>query len=126
MFKLNSTSDVNKLQVAAGTSRESLQGLIARDHPAYLSNPYRPLSTLSHAHEATKGEYSGTKGGAGSFMPVPQKKNYLGCSVICGGVRACASSLKVVTHLERDTAISDKDQAREKENERGDGKRDVC
>lgn len=51
-------------------------------------------------------------------MPVPQKKkNYLGRSVICGGVRACASGLKVVTHLERDTAISDRDQAREKENE---------
>jgi len=52
-------------------------------------------------------------------MPVPQKKkNYLGRSVICGGVRACASGLKVVTHLERDTAISDRDQAREKGNEK--------
>lgn len=106
---------------------ESSQGLIARDHPAYLSSPYRPLSTLSQRARSYKRGVRRDERRASSFMPVPQKKNYLGRSVICGGVRACASSLKVVTHLERDTAISDRDQAREKENEKGeDGKRDVC
>lgn len=66
------TNDVNKLRVAAGTTRV-FTGVIAGNHPVCLSRPYRPLSTLFRAHT------SGTKGGTlgarderrtGSFMPV--------------------------------------------------------
>lgn len=56
---------VNKLQVAAGVLR-LLVGLIARDHPACLSSPYRSLSTLSHTHEGTRRGLHG--------MPVPGRK----------------------------------------------------
>jgi len=50
---------------------ETSQGLIARDHPAYLSSPYRPLSTLSHTHE--RGIRRDERR-AVSFMPVNHRR----------------------------------------------------
>lgn len=117
--RVHCRNDGDKLQVAAGASR-ALGVLIARDHPACLSSPYRGLSTLCPTHTKAQKGYAGGRGErrAGSFMPASQKKNYLGRSVILRGVRACAPSLKVVTNLERDTAGSRAETKREKERER--------
>lgn len=99
----------------------------------------QPLSRLvhlvSHAHEGTKGVGRWPRGKAtGSFMPVPQKKNYLGRSVILRGVRACTLSLKVVTNLEREiprglkrkpNKIEREEGRRSRERERDAKKRDA-
>lgn len=71
--------------------------------------------------------YPGGKAGGFIHAGTPQKKNYLGRSVICGDVRACASRLKVVTNLERDTAVSSEKRGRKKENERkAKGRNEAC
>lgn len=117
--RVQCTNDGDKLQVAAGASRAH-GALIARDHPACLSSPYRGLSTLCPTRtKAQKGLACGWgERRAGSFMPAPQKKNYLGRSVILRGVCTCAPSLKVVTNLDRDTAGSRAETKPERESER--------
>lgn len=53
--------------------------IIARDHPACLSSPYRSLSTLSHQHEGTRRGFRGAReeGRAVSFMPVPRRRRII-------------------------------------------------